>query len=349
MPKPIASLSLDLDNKWSYLKTHGDPGWEQFPSYLELVVPRVLELLRPRNLRITFFIVGQDAALEKNHGPLREIAAAGHEIGNHSFRHEPWLHLYSRAEIAAELERAEEAIHAATGVRPRGFRGPGFSLSAGVLETLCDRGYKYDCSTFPTFIGPLARAYYFFTARLSAAEKAQRKKLFGHWTEGFRPLRPYFWNVSGRKLLEIPVTTMPLARAPFHLSYLLYLRQRSATLAWNYFRLAIALCRATGTAPSLLLHPLDFLGGDDEPDLSFFPAMRMRGGEKTAFVAEILDAFAATYEVRAMDDHAATLITAGNLSVRPLPPLVSADEAVSSGIAKLATGPATTDSRSAMP
>jgi peptidoglycan-N-acetylglucosamine deacetylase len=25
--KPIASLSLDLDNKWSYMKTHGDPGW----------------------------------------------------------------------------------------------------------------------------------------------------------------------------------------------------------------------------------------------------------------------------------------------------------------------------------
>jgi hypothetical protein len=26
--KPLASLSLDLDNLWSYMKTHGDPGWE---------------------------------------------------------------------------------------------------------------------------------------------------------------------------------------------------------------------------------------------------------------------------------------------------------------------------------
>ena len=26
--KPIASLSLDLDNKWSYMKTHGDAGWD---------------------------------------------------------------------------------------------------------------------------------------------------------------------------------------------------------------------------------------------------------------------------------------------------------------------------------
>src|SRR5205823_13277969 len=67
MSKPIASLSLDLDNKWSYLKTHGDPGWESFPSYLDLVVPRFLELLRDLDLRMTVFVVGQDAAHEKNH------------------------------------------------------------------------------------------------------------------------------------------------------------------------------------------------------------------------------------------------------------------------------------------
>ena len=90
--KTIASLSLDLDNKWSYLKTHGDPGWESFPSYLDTLVPRVLQFLSQRNLKITFFVVGQDAALEKNHTALKAIAAAGHEIGNHSFSHEPWFH-----------------------------------------------------------------------------------------------------------------------------------------------------------------------------------------------------------------------------------------------------------------
>lgn len=94
MPKPLASLSLDLDNKWSYLKTHGDGGWETFPSYLDRVVPRVLRLLAARSLRMTFFVVGQDAAIEANHAALRSIADAGHEIANHSFRHEPWLHLY---------------------------------------------------------------------------------------------------------------------------------------------------------------------------------------------------------------------------------------------------------------
>ena len=34
--KPLASLSLDLDNQWSYMKTHGDAGWEALPTYLPL-------------------------------------------------------------------------------------------------------------------------------------------------------------------------------------------------------------------------------------------------------------------------------------------------------------------------
>ena len=36
--KPLASLSLDLDNEWSYLKTHGDVSWEALPSHLDVAV-----------------------------------------------------------------------------------------------------------------------------------------------------------------------------------------------------------------------------------------------------------------------------------------------------------------------
>src|SRR3974390_2969447 len=121
-PHPIASLSLDLDNQWSYLKVHGDPGWERFPSYLDHLVPRVLEFLAVRNLRITFFVVGQDAALEKNHASLKMIAAAGHEIGNHSFSHEPWFHRYDRERVESEIGLAEEYIYKVTGYRPIGYR-----------------------------------------------------------------------------------------------------------------------------------------------------------------------------------------------------------------------------------
>lgn len=113
--KPLASLSLDLDNEWAYLKTHGDPVWESYPSYLDMVVPRILHALATRKLLITVFVVGQDAALKYNHEALAQIASAGHEIGNHSLRHEPWLHLFSEQDLEQELAEAERHIQAATG------------------------------------------------------------------------------------------------------------------------------------------------------------------------------------------------------------------------------------------
>jgi peptidoglycan-N-acetylglucosamine deacetylase len=302
--KPIASLSLDLDNKWSYMKTHGDPGWEKLPSYLDLVVPRALETLKKRNLKITFFVVGQDAAQPRNHAALRRIAEEGHEIGNHSYHHEPWLHLYSVPELEAELSNAENAIQSATGVRPIGFRGPGFSISRDLIDILTSRGYLYDASTFPTFLGPLARAYYFMKSRLNEQQHQERKNLFGSLGDGLRPLRPYRWNSPSGHLIEIPVTTMPFSRLPIHVSYLIYLSTFSAGLALSYFRAALNLCHLTRTEPSLLLHPLDFLGCDDESDLSFFPAMNMRSAKKLVFLEQVLDIFHNKFDVVSMKQHA---------------------------------------------
>ena len=301
--KPIASLSLDLDNQWSYMKTHGDPGWESFPSYLDIVVPRFLDFLGERNLTITVFIVGQDAALEKNHAALRSIAEAGHEIGNHSFKHEPWLHLYSEPEIDEEIAIAEHHIERATGKRPIGFRGPGFSISRSTLQVLARRGYQYDASTFPTFLGPLARAYYFMTSKLSKEEMEQRKALFGTFGEGFRPLKPYQWRLDANNLIEIPVTTLPIFKVPIHFSYLLYLSVFAPALARFYFDMALKICRVTGTQPSLLLHPLDFLGGDDIPDLAFFPAMNLPGYKKVALLSKFVGLLSDQFTVLTMQQH----------------------------------------------
>jgi peptidoglycan-N-acetylglucosamine deacetylase len=302
--KRYASLSLDLDNQWSYMKTHGDSGWQSHPSYLDMVVPRILEFLAARKLTITFFIVGQDAALPKNRAALASISAAGHEIGNHSFRHEPWLHLYTAEELDQELRQAEDAIEAATGARPRGFRGPGFSLSEGTLETLCRRGYDYDATVFPNLLNPLARAYLFSTSKLTDDEKRQRSALFGTWKDAFRPVRPFQWRLSGGKLLEIPVTTLPMFKVPMHLSYLIYLAKFSRVTARAYLRFALATCRLTGTQPSILLHPLDFMGGEDCRALAFFPGMDVERGRKLEIVSGVFDILVADRELVTMGEHA---------------------------------------------
>jgi len=317
MTKPNASLSLDLDNQWSYMKTHGDAGWESFPSYLDVVVPRVLQFLRARDLTITFFIVGQDAALEKNRAALRQLGVAGHEIGNHSFNHEPWLHLYSEADLETEFQRAETSIEAATGQRPKGFRGPGFSLSRTTLQTLVRRGYEFDASTFPTYLGPLARAYYFMTAKLDEDEKAKRKGLFGKLSDGRQSVKPYRWQVGEEGLVEIPVTTMPWFKVPIHASYILYLSSYSTALALLYWKIALRMCRMTGTEISLLLHPLDFLGADDIPDLRFFPGMNLPGARKVELVGRLLDLLGKHFNLISLGEHARIVAGRQGLPSRP--------------------------------
>ncbi len=308
-PKPLASLSLDLDNQWSYQKIHGDSGWETFPSYLDVIVPRALSFLRERTLKITFFIVGQDAALEKNHRDIQAIAQAGHEIGNHSFRHESWLHLYSEPEIEAEIAQAEEIIKQVTGEQPIGFRGPGYSCSPSVLKVLARRGYQYDASTFPTYLGPLARAYYFMTTKLTKAEREKRKALFGSFKDGFQPLKPYRWAMENRSLIEIPVSTMPLFKVPIHFSYVLYLSVFSRAIALLYFRLALLLCRLTQTQPSLLLHPLDFLGCEDVPELAFFPGMSLPSERKLETLGRAITILTQQFTVVSMQEHAQQVAT----------------------------------------
>ena len=307
MSRPIASLSLDLDNKWSYMKTHGDAGWDKYPTYLDLVVPRFLKVLHESELKMTVFVVGQDAAREENFEALASISAAGHEIGNHSFNHEPWLHLYSEQELVSELAKTEEHLERVTGQCPIGFRGPGFSFCELLLRILMCRGYQYDASTFPTFLGPLARMYYFMSTRLTKEQRAERRQLFGKFSEGLRPLKPFAWTCPEGRLTEIPVTTMPFFKLPIHASYILYLAQFSRTVAMTYWHTALTLCRAAGVGPSLLLHPLDFMGCDDDRDLAFFPAMGRPAEPKIEIVAQMIDMMKRHYEVLPMKDHAAAI------------------------------------------
>ena len=126
-----------------------------------------------------------------------------------------------------------------------------------------ERGYEYDCSTLPTYIAPLARAYYFFKSpEMSDKEREKRKKLFGKFADGFQTLKPHLLDIGDRQIVEIPVTTMPVFKVPIHVSYLIYLATFSPFAAKMYWRISLALCRATGVQPSLLLHPLDFLCGE---------------------------------------------------------------------------------------
>ncbi len=310
MNKPLASISLDLDNQWSYMKTHGDPGWRTFPSYLDIFIPYVLDILEQYDLKITFFIVGQDAALDKNREVLRLLTERGHEVANHSFKHEPWISTLRKDQIKEEIALAEEHIHRVTGQKPVGFRGPGFSWSPDLLEVLSELGYLYDASTLPTYIGPLARAYCFSKSRLTLQERQQRKDLFGSVKDGLRPVKPYLWKLSSSAtLLELPVTTIPIVKMPFHLSYLIYLHQYSPVLMSLYLKCALSLCKVTHTDVSFLLHPLDLIGGDQISNLSFFPGMVVASAQKRELFERVLREIAESFTLVNMSVHARFILS----------------------------------------
>jgi len=152
---------------------------------------------------------------------------------------------------------------------------------------------------------------------LTREEKAQRGKLFGTFKEGFRPVKPYFWQlVSGEKMLEIPITTIPIIKTPFHLSYLLYLSRFSIPLMSLYLRTALTLCRITKTEPSFLLHPLDFLGGDQVPELAFFPGMDLSGRKKVELFEMVLKELAEHFTLVNMRSHTESILQRNNISIR---------------------------------
>ena len=319
MTRLCASISVDLDDLWAYQRTAGEPAWERRGSYLHIAVPRMLEAFDEAGCTATVFIVGADAARADAPKLLGPIAARGHEVGNHSFGHACWLHRSEPEVIGQELSRADAAIRSATGLEPVGFRGPGFVWSAALLAAVLDRGYRFDASTLPTFIGPLARGRLLRTAHLTVAERAMRADLFGSFGDGMLPNRPYQWRLpDGRRLLEIPVTTMPATRLPFHQSYVVYLATFSRRLALAYFRTALAACRADGIHPSILFHPLDWLGGEEVPALRFFPGMALRASRKVALLRDSLRLVQESFTLESMGAQALRLSGSGDLPQRVL-------------------------------
>jgi len=85
------------------------------------ITPRLLDLLDRYHARATFFLIGRYAR-ECPH-LVREIAARGHVIGNHTQTH-PNLFWLGPAQIREQLGRCQEAIAGASAAAPRWFRPP---------------------------------------------------------------------------------------------------------------------------------------------------------------------------------------------------------------------------------
>jgi peptidoglycan/xylan/chitin deacetylase (PgdA/CDA1 family) len=93
--------------------------------------PHLLDILAKHDVRGTFFLLGCRSQAEP--ALVRQIAAAGHLIGNHSWSH-PNLARASTSRIQQELSRTSQTLEAITGAPVRFFRPPFGARRPAVLR-----------------------------------------------------------------------------------------------------------------------------------------------------------------------------------------------------------------------
>ena len=329
---PTVLIQVDLDSLWAVKTVYGLPvsqrDFDDDPLYL-LGMARFLDLFRKRGVRATFFAIGRDCAVPVKQALLRRAAAEGHEIANHSQNHLVGLGARNPEEIASEIRLAGDAIEAATGCRPVGFRAPGYDASARVLQAVARAGMLYDSSVLPTRAGGLLRAAAAFFGRGKGRDGAAGGA-GGHYGSGpvwKAPRAPYFpdleapWKprtpenghaeaLTPNNLVELPVGVTPFLRLPVHASVAM-----AAGRAWTRMALG-GLIRSSPSALVYVFHAIDLVGGEDLPDLPGGwlgrRVFRQSLGRKADFVERVLGLLLARCENRLSRDFAAEAIRRGS-------------------------------------
>jgi polysaccharide deacetylase family protein (PEP-CTERM system associated) len=149
--KPVAhALTIDVED-WF----HDDPrpnrgvDWDSLPSTVEADVDTLLELLEAATARATFFVLGDVASRRPQ--LVRRIAAAGHEIASHGYRHRA-VSTQGRHEFAADVDASLRELAGCVGTSIRGYRAPYFLRAPSELwaiEVLGELGVRYDASYLP--------------------------------------------------------------------------------------------------------------------------------------------------------------------------------------------------------
>ncbi|MGN6593106.1 MAG: XrtA system polysaccharide deacetylase [Terriglobales bacterium] len=246
VPSPAIAISIDLEEYFQVEVMHGvveRAQWEQMPARAEAATDRLLAVLAEAGAQATFFAVGWLA--ERQPQLLRRIAAAGHEIGCHSYWHQPVFRL-TPAEFAEDTRRAVGAVGDATGRTVRGYRAPNFSIRCDgsmdwAFDTLAANGFAYDSS-----VHPIRHPFY----GAPTAPRLPFRLANGMWEFPMATVA-----LGGRRL--------PMAGGGFW---------RLAPLAYTRWGLRQALRQ--GLQPVCYLHPWEL--DPDQPRLGLAPRQRLR-------------------------------------------------------------------------
>jgi peptidoglycan-N-acetylglucosamine deacetylase len=182
----------------------------------ERILPRILNFLDDIYIRSTFFVIGRHATRYPHR--IQEIVERGHEVANHTLNHHKSFSLLTRDEISKEVGECHKILATISGIEPKGFRAPGYTINSQVLSVLREMNYAYDASLVPSWFYTFIKRFY--TSVLRGAYR--NYSIPQEFRCALAPKRPYspdprrpFATKRGEPLLEIPISVTPMFQLPF--------------------------------------------------------------------------------------------------------------------------------------
>ena len=293
----MAGLSVDVDSVSMHLRGYGVFDAPDDGRSYTTAIPRALSLFRDAGARATFFLIGEEA--ERHPEVVRSIVDAGHEVASHSMTHRLPFDLSDPARVTLEIERSKSVLERLSGRPVEGFRAPSWGVNAELFSYLRSAGYRYDASSFPSWM--------LFLLRWSVSRKSapNRERIGTSIKQGlFERASPHVVRHAGGTMVEIPVSTTPLFRLPYYhtLRFL---------LPAGPFRVLGAVARSRLDVTTYIFHAVDFLeleGDHLDPRIARHPGMVLPLPTKLDLARRSLRELSVRRKLSALGDVAGALL-----------------------------------------
>ncbi|WP_293614092.1 XrtA system polysaccharide deacetylase [Porticoccus sp.] len=180
------AMSVDVEDYYHVSAFEGcinKKQWNEMPCRIEANMERILALFEQKSIKATFFTLG--CVAERYPAMVREIVDQGHELASHGWEHIRVTQQNQQA-FTQDITRTRQLLEDLSGQPVIGYRAASYSIceeNLWALDCLADAGYQYSSS-----IVPIRHDHY-----------------------GIPGAPRFAFPAANNRLLEIPVTTIPVA------------------------------------------------------------------------------------------------------------------------------------------
>lgn len=201
--KKQGSLTIDVEEYFqveAFSNNIDISEWDKYPSRIDFQINLLLDLLKKKQVKATFFILGIIAI--KHPKLVQKISAQGHEIASHGFNHQH-ITKQNQKEFSSDIIQAKDLLEQLTSSAVIGYRAPCFSITPKnhwAHEEIQKAGYQYSSSTYPILhdlygVPKAPRTPYYLSnglLEIPISTVEFRKKILPAGGGGYFRLLPYF-------------------------------------------------------------------------------------------------------------------------------------------------------------